>query len=158
MNLVDELRGLVAEFEADGAHYALCGGLAVAAHGHPRFTKDIDVLVPKQELARVRAAARRRGFILEGGRLTPGAGTERERELFRISKAEGANVLTLDLLLVGPTYERAWDGRVRATWRGRELWLVSRDGLIWMKTIAGRPQDLADIDALKRMQSEDPHG
>lgn len=158
MNLIDELFGLITEFEANDLQYAVCGGLALAAHGHPRFTKDIDVLVPKDQLPRISEAARRRGFTVEGGMLTFGAGTERERALYRISKVEGANVITLDLLLVGSAHDETWEDRVRVDWRGRHLWLVSKKGLMRMKQVAGRPQDLLDIEMLKQASKEEPHG
>ena len=35
------------------------------------------------------------------------------------------------------------------TLQGRDIWVVSREGLIQMKSWAGRPQDLADIDRLR---------
>lgn len=158
MNLVDELLGLVGDLEAEKLDYALCGGLALAAHGHARFTKDIDLLVPEAQLAKVLGVARRRGFTLEGGRMTLCSGTEQERTLCRVSKAQGANVITLDLLLVGPAPDAAWDGRVCVPWRGRGLWLVSRRGLIHMKRAAGRPQDLLDIQTLEQMAEEEPGG
>lgn len=158
MNLIDELLGLVAEFEVEQIDYAVWGGLALAAHGHARFTKDIDLLALEEQLDRVRAVARRRGFTLEGGRMTFGSGTERERSLYRVSKAKGANVITLDLLLVGPIHDATWKESVRVSWRGRTLWLVSRGGLIRMKRDAGRPQDLLDIQTLERETGAGPNG
>ena len=44
-DLIAELEQLVDALHADAAEYALCGGLALAVHGHPRATKDIDLLV-----------------------------------------------------------------------------------------------------------------
>lgn len=41
VNLVDELRGLLESLNGAGVEYAVCGGIAVAIHGYPRFTKDI---------------------------------------------------------------------------------------------------------------------
>jgi len=38
---VTELEGLVDAFEATGVGYAVCGGLALAVHGHPRATMDL---------------------------------------------------------------------------------------------------------------------
>lgn len=135
MNLVDELLALAAALDAAAVDYCVCGGVAVAIHGHPRFTKDIDVLVLPSDLESVR-----------------------EREVHRVSKAEGANVLTLELLIVGPSTLDAWNSRQRVAWLDRSLWVVSREGLMSMKRLAGRPQDLADIDHLSRPVEGGPDG
>lgn len=44
--------------------YALIGGLAVAKHGYPRATEDIDFLVDKTQLDRFDAAAQEYGYVL----------------------------------------------------------------------------------------------
>ena len=41
LTLESELRELVQRFNEAKIEYALCGGMAVALHGHPRFTRDI---------------------------------------------------------------------------------------------------------------------
>jgi hypothetical protein len=158
VNLVDELLGLVESLNSAGVEYAVCGGIEVAIHGHPRFTKDIDLLIAASDLDRVRTAVSGRGFVLEGGRFCFGAGTQSEREMFRISRADGSDVLTLDLLLVGPVLADAWNTRQRVEWRGQPMWVVSRDGLVRMKRVSGRPQDLADVSHLIDSSKEDRRG
>ena len=54
LNLYEELKALATAFDAGGVDYALCGGLALAVHGHPRATKDIDILVRRGDLRRLR--------------------------------------------------------------------------------------------------------
>jgi hypothetical protein len=61
MDLVAELDALIDAFDADGVEYALCGGLALAVHGHARATQDIDVLVPASTSQRALTTARSRG-------------------------------------------------------------------------------------------------
>lgn len=158
MNIVDELLALVHELEAQHVPYAVCGGLAVALHGHPRFTHDIDLLAPKEALDAIRRAAHRCGFVLESGSITFGAGTERERELHRFTKAQSTEALTLDILIVAPAYDRAWRERATVAWRGQRLWAVSREGLIDMKRLSGRARDLADIEALEGRAEERADG
>lgn len=43
MKIKDELLKITHCFETNSIDYALCGGLAVAVHGYPRFTRDIDL-------------------------------------------------------------------------------------------------------------------
>lgn len=45
MDLPSDLVELLAEFDAQKVEYLLVGGLALALHGHPRFTKDADLWV-----------------------------------------------------------------------------------------------------------------
>ncbi len=45
LDLLEELRNIIARVDAAGLPYALCGGLAMAVHGNPRATVDIDLLV-----------------------------------------------------------------------------------------------------------------
>jgi len=45
--------------------YALCGGVALAIHGVPRATQDIDLLVRPEDLSRLREVARMCGFVFE---------------------------------------------------------------------------------------------
>jgi hypothetical protein len=55
MNIYDELVAVVRALAADGVDYALVGGLAVGVWGVPRATKDIDLLVRPEEVARAKA-------------------------------------------------------------------------------------------------------
>jgi hypothetical protein len=155
MDLVAELFGLIESLNAAGVEYAVCGGIALAIHGHPRFTQDIDLLVQDTDLARVQSIAAARGFSIAGGRISFGVGTPNVRELVRVSKSLGRDVLTLDLLIVGSALKGAWNSRTRAEWRGQRMWVVSQVGLLTMKRLAGRPQDLADIARLTQAGAED---
>lgn len=56
LDLFDELRSVIARLDQDRIPHALCGGLAMAVHGSPRATVDIDVLVLTKDLDRVEAA------------------------------------------------------------------------------------------------------
>ncbi|MGI9055677.1 MAG: hypothetical protein ACR2F2_07730 [Pyrinomonadaceae bacterium] len=72
----------------------------------------------------------------------------------RVSKIDDiGEVLSLDLLLVTSHVEDVWETRETTDFLGRKLSVVSREGLIKMKTLAGRPQDLADIERLENEES-----
>lgn len=65
MDLFAELTRLIDAFDAAGVEYAVRGALALAIHGLPRATKDIDVLVPAAHLAQLRSAAHACGFTIQ---------------------------------------------------------------------------------------------
>ncbi|MCY2960718.1 MAG: hypothetical protein NTY35_11180 [Planctomycetota bacterium] len=149
MDLIEELIGLVLAFDGAGVQYAVCGGIALAIHGHPRFTKDIGILVRTEDLERALAAAATCGFLLERGKLTFRTGTPEERSVFRAFKARSANLVTLDLLLAGREHDDVWATRRTVDFEGQRVGVVSREGLVAMKRAAGRGQDLLDIEKLR---------
>ena len=79
---------------------------------------------------------------------------ERAVEIRRVSKIDdNGEVLSLDLLLVTPQAQDVWVTRETIDFLGNKLSVVSLKGLIKMKTLAGRPQDLADIARLENEES-----
>lgn len=148
--LIEELRLLVGEFNDRRIEFALCGGLAVAAHGFTRATEDIDFLIREESLERAYAAAASIGFDIRGLDISF---KERTVEIRRVSKIVGEDVISLDLLLVTPHVEDVWEGRESKEFEGEVITLVSRDGLIKMKKQAGRSQDLTDIERLENETS-----
>jgi hypothetical protein len=60
--------------------------------------------------------------------------------------------MTLDLRLVAPVFEPVWNDRETVSLGEIMIKVVSKKGLVTMKNVAGRPQDIADIDALRRLE------
>lgn len=148
---------LVDLFAAEGIEYALCGGLALAVHGHPRATKDIDILIERTTLPRALAVAKRAGFDIPARKMTFGLKTGNPRDVQRVSKLDDATgkLLTLDLLVVNPDLEEVWNTRQLVEADQRRMTVVSREGLATMKRIAGRPQDLVDLAKLEGTDEPD---
>ena len=146
MTLFDELHTLVRALDAAGVEYALVGGLAVAVWGAPRATKDIDLLIQPDALPRAKAVARACGFTLEALPFEFKDGTQ----LQRMNKVDATGqLLTVDFMLVDRNLDPAWAGRSRLPFAGGDIVVVGREALIAMKALAGRPQDIADIQNLK---------
>jgi hypothetical protein len=101
--------------------------------------------------------ARSLGFDVPARKMTFGLRTATPREVQRISKLdpETSDLLCLDLLVVSPDLEAVWAGRTAFDVGGRRMVVVSRDGLVMMKKIAGRPQDLLDIAKLEGRNDDD---
>lgn len=152
MKLRTELLRITQCLDEAGIDYALCGGLAVAAHGYPRLTRDIDLLIQPSEVDSSHIALSKINDDLNSGLIPFDIGTERERRVYRPSKAEGRDLVTLDLIVVTPVLQDIWNTRESVEVDSQAIKIVSRDGLIKMKRIAGRLQDLADIEALERIQ------
>ena len=148
MDLFEEFIGVVTALKAANIEFAVCGGFAMALHGLPRFTKDIDLLVRPEDLELIVATVKPHGFDFDAGFMTFGIGTNRETRIRRINKLIGSEYLTLDLLIVGSELADVWALKTDFVLRNFTVPAVSATGLIKMKRIAGRPQDLVDIDRL----------
>ncbi len=148
MDLYDEFFSLIEAFDAAGVPYAVCGGIAVAIHGFPRFTEDIDLLIHPSDEQRALQVAAARQFTLEGGRLPMGEGEDSKWEIVRVSKVVGRELLTLDLMLVAEEVQLAWDDRAVVEYAGKRISVVSRPGLKLLKQLAGRRKDQLDLEQL----------
>lgn len=147
IDLYRELADLLGAFEQDQLDYALCGALALAVHGHPRATRDIDLLALPEDLDRITRAARRSGYTLEA---LPMTFASTGIKVKRLSKIVEGKPLMLDVLLVNDDLRPIWEGRIEAPWAEGRIFVVSREGLISLKLTAGRAQDLADVERLAK--------
>jgi len=147
LSLFEEAVGLLTDLERRGIPYAVAGAVVLAIHGVPRATTDLDLLVDPRDLDAVLGVARARQFGIEALPMRFNDGME----VRRMTKVDGAEMLTLDLLLVNQNLEPVWTSRERIPTERGEFWVVSRQGLIQMKAWAGREQDLADIVRLREL-------
>ncbi len=154
MIVIAELIALVTALRNANLPFAVCGGLAMAIHGHPRATQDIDILIREEQLQEVLAVARSAGFWIPSGRMPFKAKTPLAMEIYRVSKAVGDKLIPLDLMLVSPVLEEIWNGRISGQIGDVECTVVSAEGLIRMKELAARKQDLADIETLRQGRAE----
>ena len=154
MNLVDELHAVTRVFRDAGIGYAVCGGIAVTIHGATRTTKDIDVLIAPADVDRAVTAVRAIGFEYAALPMTFDAGTSKERHVRRISKLSDGEHMILDVIVAEASLAGALDDCVEVDLPEGPLTVVSRATLLRMKRLAGRAQDLADIQALEEARGE----
>lgn len=145
MELYAELSALVRALDAEEIEYALCGGLALAVHGLPRATQDIDILARRSDLDRIRSVVKGRGFTIEA---LPMTFASSGRTLVRFTKLGAGEPLMVDILVVEDVPDPVWEARARMPYEDGDICVVSRQGLVSLKLLAGRPQDLVDIQRL----------
>jgi len=149
-NLFEEFRAVVGALAGARVSYAVCGGIAMSIHAHPRATIDIALLAPPEALEKILAAVVPLGFVRrdrEPARLAEG-----EVVMHRLTKIVPGDpdVLVLDVIEVRPgATARAWQTRTSAEWEGHPVPVVSREGLVALKQLRGSPQDIADITMLE---------
>ena len=136
--LLQEFTDFVAALNQRRLAYAVCGGWAMTIHGCPRATMDIDVMVLAEDL----------GYHIEGRPLHFHDGAI---EIRRLSKVDAVTkiLFTIDFLLVTQSTQRIWRDREMIEWEHGAISTVSREGLINLKRLSGRLQDLADIERLE---------
>lgn len=128
---------------ANRVRFVVVGAHAVAAHGRPRLTADLDLLVEPtlDNGRRVVRSLQQFGFSgLDAQSLTqPDVVVFLGREPFRI-----------DLLtsIDGVTWKSAWAGRLRSHLGGVKVAFLGLRQLLRNKRAAGRPKDLADVALL----------
>ncbi|HEX8251871.1 MAG TPA: nucleotidyl transferase AbiEii/AbiGii toxin family protein [Thermoanaerobaculia bacterium] len=150
LDLYEELVRLVAALEAQRVDYALCGGLAMAVWAFPRATVDIDLLIEPESLNAVEAIAESLGYTFRAKPMSFSAGAIEIRRITKIDPASGDSLM-LDLLLVTPATRDVWTTRTRVAWDGGSIGVVSREGLVKLKTFRSSGTDLDDI---RRLQEE----
>lgn len=152
MDLYDEFASIIAALEVAGVPYAVCGGMAMAIHGFPRATVDVDLLVPIEAADRVFASVRPLGYDLVADPMTFADGAVEMRRVTKVDPAAG-DLLSLDLVLVTPAAVQSWNSRMRIAWERGELTVVSRPGLVALKKLRGSGQDQDDI---RNLEGVDP--
>ncbi len=140
---------LLRAFSDAEVRFLVVGAYAVGVHGRPRATKDLDVWVEASDENAPRVV---RGLIEFGAPLMgltesdlskPGLGLQIGVEPGRI------DVLTR---ISGVTFAEAWQGRVQADFgESVRCNVIGLSDLLRNKRASGRPQDLADVDALERL-------
>jgi Nucleotidyl transferase of unknown function (DUF2204) len=140
-----DFKECVASFNAHGVDYLVVGGYALAAHGRPRYTGDIDLWVRPtgQNARRVLAALKAFGLgalvITETDLTTPG-------NVIQL----GYPPRRIDLLtsIDGVEFEACHGRRLTLPIDGVELPVIGLDDFKANKRATGRTQDRADLEAL----------
>ncbi len=142
---------MLAALRDAGAEYLVVGAHALAAHGRPRATGDLDLWVrPTSENARrVYAALAAFGAPLD--QLTVEDLTEPDL-VYQV----GVVPARIDILtgISGVDFAEAWAGRMTIRLGELEVPVIGREALLRNKRAAGRPRDLADVAELEATQHD----
>lgn len=149
MELVDELLALSKAFETQQIAYAVCGGLAVTIHGRPRLTVDIDIVIPKPVMDEAIQLAGSVGFDVQNGWVPLPRNDLGIDRLFRLTKIEEGDFLTLDLLEADSETNRLFASRERVSLGDQDVVVLSKDSIIEMKSRSDRTKDRLDIEMLQ---------
>lgn len=147
MEVNSDFRDLLLAFNTEGVRYLIVGGLALAFHDKPRFTKDLDIWV---EPTPVNAESAYRALAEFGAPLDKLGPTDLSKEdvVFQI----GVAPLRIDIMtsITGVSFSDAWASRATAVYGDTPAIVIGREQLLANKRATGRLQDLADVESLER--------
>ena len=130
---------------ANEVQYLIVGGYAVAYHGYPRYTKDIDVWihVNPDNAARVVRALADFGFESLGLQISDFLEPNTVIQL-----GYAPNRIDLIMGVPGVDFDQCFSGREEVEIEGVKLHFIDLENLKKSKQASGRAQDLADIENL----------
>jgi hypothetical protein len=139
------MREFVESLNARGVDYAIVGGFAVAYHGYPRYTGDIDFFVrqDRRNLTKVLEVLAAFGFPLSmkvTALLKPDV---------MVKIGEPPNRIDVLTSIDGVTFAAVWAGRVAGKLDGLPVAFIGRDELLANKRAANRLKDQADVAELE---------
>jgi len=147
MSVNPDFRDLFAALNDVQAEFLIVGGYALAVHGVPRFTKDLDVWIRADEPNALRVWKALDAFGAPFGLLkledlsAPGI-------IFQM----GVPPNRIDIItgIDGVTFEEAWGQRVHSAYGDQPVMVIGIEDLIRNKAATGRPQDALDVETLRR--------
>ena len=145
LNIPKDFREFIKLLNLNNVRYLIVGGYAVAYHGYPKATGDIDFFLDRSE---ENAAAVKRclvdfGFVSLDITLEDLLTPERIIQI-------GYPPLRIDLLtsIDGVVFKEAWERRETVGLEDLNAYFISKDDLTKNKQITGRLKDQADLDGL----------
>ena len=145
-----DFRDMLSALSDERAEFLVVGAYAVAVHGLPRATGDLDIWIrpSRSNASRVWRALARFGApmteLRESDLLAPSVVVQIGVEPRRIDIMTGID---------GVDFETAWANRTEVLVEDVQVPVLSRADLIRNKKAVGRPQDLADV---ARLEAESP--
>ena len=146
-HLSSDLRELIKSLLSHGVEFLVVGGHAVAFHGRPRFTEDLDLFLRRgtENARRVRLSLDEFGF---------GLTDEAERQLAESPRAMmtlGRKQVDLINFLDGVDFDIAWQRRVDSRLGDLEVSFLSLEDLVATKRAAGRAKDIDDLNRMREI-------
>ena len=147
MKLADDLREFVELLNSRGVEYLIVGGHAVAYHGYPRYTGDLDVFVRPSEENGAKLIVILGDFGFD--ELGLDATTFTEPDVV-VQLGRPPNRIDLITQISGVEFDDAWKSREQAVLDGIPVPMLGRDALLANKRASGRAKDMADVRELEQ--------
>ncbi|TYT74385.1 nucleotidyl transferase AbiEii/AbiGii toxin family protein [Desulfobotulus mexicanus] len=145
MEVQNDFKELLELFNAHNVQYLIVGGYALAYHGTPRYTGDIDLFVKSdsENASLILKALNDFGFGSAGLKTEDFTNKDNIVQL-------GYPPVRIDIItsISGVAWEDAYKSREKGKYGDVPVYYIGRDQYIINKRASGRKKDLADIEAL----------
>jgi predicted nucleotidyltransferase len=151
MELSNDFKEFIELLNVNKVKYLVVGGYAVGFHGHPRYTKDIDlwVLMKSNNASNIIKSVKEFGF--------ESLGLEEEDFLNSdniIQLGFPPNRIVLLTEIAGVEFESCYSNKLTIEFEGVTIPFISLNDLIKNKQSSGRLQDLADAEKLEKLKKQ----
>ncbi|MEW6186631.1 MAG: nucleotidyl transferase AbiEii/AbiGii toxin family protein [Thermodesulfobacteriota bacterium] len=148
MNVFQEFKRLVLEFEKGKVRYALVGGVAMAFFTEPRFTRDIDLLVDTDDFDKVKGILEKEGYLESA---SPWIFRNMAIELHRFLKdVNEEDEMLIDILVPkSDRIRKIITNALEAESEEGKVIVANKKDLIFLKDGRGSKQDQVDIEKLE---------
>lgn len=152
MEIQNEFKELLELFNKHKVEYILVGGYALAFHGAPRYTGDIDLLIysSQENGLKILSALDEFGF---GSLNLKAENFSKEGNVIQL----GVPPVRIDIInsITGVTWEEASSGKVKGSYGEVDVNYIGKSEFIKNKKATGRAKDIADIESLGADGSSD---
>ncbi len=138
-----DFKEFIALLNKHDVQYLVVGGFAVAIHGYPRYTKDLDIWVALSMENAVKILSALDDFGFGEFNLTAEDFTEPDQI---IQLGFPPNQIDLLTTLSGVDFSSCYGTRLVVDFDGVDIVIIDRENLKKNKLATGRPQDLADVE------------
>ena len=147
----DDFRDFLALLLEEGVRFLVVGAHALAVHGVPRATGDLDVWIARDAANAARAW---RALLRFGAPVSAMGVSETDLSNPGTVVQIGLPPRRIDVLteITGVDFELAWSGRAVTSAGGMQVAFLGKAELVANKRATGRPKDLADLAALGAVQ------
>lgn len=149
METQSDFKELLALFNAHNVDYLIVGGYALAFHGAPRFTGDIDLLIEPEATNAQRILDSLESFGFGSLDLTQNDFTT-TNNIIQL----GVPPVRIDILtsISGVTWEDAYNNKVAGVYGDIQVYYIGLKEFETNKLATGRAKDIADLEALDKYQ------
>ena len=145
MEIQNDFQEFFKSLNKHAVEYVVVGAYALAFHGRPRATDDLDVFVAANPANADRVLTALADFGFAGLNITQ-ADLSSGRFFFRLGRAP----YQIDILthLEGTSWQEVWGNRIESDYGGVPVHVIGREQLIQAKRSSGRQHDLGDVERL----------
>lgn len=150
--LQNDLREFVELLLANKVEFVVVGAYAVAFHGYPRYTQDIDLFVRSSASNARKLTVLIRSFGFESLGL-------KQEDFYDpdvvIQLGHPPNRIDVITRIDGVTFDRVWENKVEGDLDGLNVYFIDLESLLLNKASTGRAKDKGDAEELVRRKGLD---